>query len=691
MIMTPYPNDAAIRPQSEMVEAVKCADALASAASGLNAGPVAGAFAEYAPAPGALPFSLVFGGAPLSSRIGAWEVSRGAPRSDGRGRTDTTTVWHDPVTGFEVEAQVARFESFPAVEWVLRLRNTGSADTPIIENILPLDIGLASQGQQILRSSRGSLCSREDFLVEDAPLESGAQRHFEAGGGRSCNSTAPFFNLIGDRRGFILSIGWTGQWEALFSRSADGASTRVAAGQQDTHFVLHPGEEVRTPMVALVFWQGDPQDGHNVQRRFMLAHHSPRPDGSLLRGPICSFFWGGMTTGQMLDRLDLYGREKLDYDYTWVDAGWYGPPDSVSPDEFQGDWARHVGNWSVNPAAHPDGLRPVSDAAKALGMRFLVWFEPERAINGTPLSREHPEWFLGDKAQEGSTLLLNLGDRAACDWLIEYMSKFIDEQGIALYRQDFNMDPLWFWRANDAPDRRGITEIRHVEGLYRFWDALLERHPGLVIDNCASGGRRIDIETCSRSIPLWRSDWQCGWVNEPTPGQTHLMGLSMWAPLSGTGVLGYARRAGDTYNFRCSLGPAIQFSSFSYAAMPIEEGVPWDWWRARIAEFRRVSPFCYGDYYPLARDTASESEWAAYQFHRPDLKAGVVACFRRREAPDTEASFRLRALDPAKSYSVEDADTGEIATVSGSELMEKGVAASIGDAPGSRIFYYLEK
>jgi hypothetical protein len=80
-------------------------------------------------------------------------------------------------------------------------------------------------------------------------------------------------------------------------------------------------------------------------------------------------------------------------------------------------------------------------------------------------------------------------------------------------------DPLPYWRANDAPDRQGMAEIRHVEGLYEFWNDLLRRHPGLVIDNCASGGRRIDLETISRSIPLWRSDWQCGWINDGTPGQ----------------------------------------------------------------------------------------------------------------------------------------------------------------------------
>ena len=66
-----------------------------------------------------------------------------------------------------------------------------------------------------------------------------------------------------------------------------------------------------------------------------------------------------------------------------------------------------------------------------------------------------------------------------------------------MYRNDFNLDPLGFWRGADAPDRQGITEIRYVEGQYAIWDELLRRGiPGCAIDNCASGGRRIDLETC---------------------------------------------------------------------------------------------------------------------------------------------------------------------------------------------------
>lgn len=112
----------------------------------------------------------------------------------------------------------------------------------------------------------------------------------------------------------------------------------------------------------------------------------------------------------------------------------------------------------------------------------------------------------------------------------ELISKRLSEYGIDVYREDYNIDPLDFWRKNDAPDHQGMTEIRFVEGDYAFWDALLARHPGLWIDNCASGGRRIDLETCMRSVPLWRSDTSCS-PGHPEWNQQQSVSLCQYLPL----------------------------------------------------------------------------------------------------------------------------------------------------------------
>ena len=133
-------------------------------------------------------------------------------------------------------------------------------------------------------------------------------------------------------------------------------------------------------------------------------------------------------------------------------------------------------------------------------MGFLLWLEPERVFQGTSWTREHPEFLLGPV---GPNYLFNLGNPAARQALTDHVVKLLNDGNISCYRQDFNFDPHPFWDKADAPDRIGITEIRHITGLYQYWDDLLARCPGLLIDNCASGGRRIDIESISRSMPLW--------------------------------------------------------------------------------------------------------------------------------------------------------------------------------------------
>ena len=103
------------------------------------------------------------------------------------------------------------------------------------------------------------------------------------------------------------------------------------------------------------------------------------------------------------------------------------------------------------------------------------------------------------KDGEHDSFLFNLGNPEACRWMSRYIGDFIEQNGIDYYRQDFNIEPEGFWYANDKPGRQGICEIRYIEGLYAFWDYLLQRFPHLLIDNCASGGRRLDLETTSRS------------------------------------------------------------------------------------------------------------------------------------------------------------------------------------------------
>ncbi len=202
--------------------------------------------------------------------------------------------------------------------------------------------------------------------------------------------------------------------------------------------------------------------------------------------------------------------------------------------------------------------------------------------------------------EEAGPRLLNLADRRAWEWLVEHVDGLIRSEGIDLYRQDFNIDPLPFWRAADAADRQGITENHYVVGFLRFWDELLRRHPDMLIDSCASGGRRNDLETLRRAVPLWRSDY----AFEPIGHQCMTYGISLWLPYHGTGTVAYS--AAPYYGSGLTLVEPYAF--WSNATPSLGCGIDirvreldYEALRRLYRAWREFGQFYYADFYPLTR------------------------------------------------------------------------------------------
>jgi alpha-galactosidase len=304
-----------------------------------------------------------------------------------------------------------------------------------------------------------------------------------------------------------------------------------------------------------------------------------------------------------------------------------------------------------------------------------VWFEPERVTPGTWLYTEHPEWLLGSG---GGQKLLDLGNEAARKWLIEHVDKTMAAEGIDIYRQDFNIAPLGYWRANDVPDRKGITEIRHVTGYLAFWDELRRRHPGLLIDTCASGGRRNDLETLRRSVPLHKSDME---YPNLTAKQTQLYGLAFWAPYFGAPV--YPADRVDVYGFRSGMAPMTGMGydtrrgDYDFALL-----------RKLVDQWRQVAPNYWGDYWPLTGWSVEPDVWMAWQFDRPEAGEGLVQAFRRPRSPYESARLKLRGLDPAATYELRNFDVEGTVKAAGKELMDKGLLVAIDNCPGAVTIVY---
>jgi alpha-galactosidase len=632
------------------------------------------------------PFSFVYKGKNSNNFITGWEYKAEEIQSSESNTEVFLYTYTDKKTGLSVKCRVTGFIDFPAVEWVLTFINSSSKNTPFLEKVAAIDYSFieSEAGTFILHHARGSEAGRNDFMSIDENMELNKSVYITPSGGRSSDGAAlPFFNIeTSGRHGIMVAIGWTGKWYANVEQ-VNEKTVALRSGMEKMKTILYPKEEIRTPLICLLFWNGeDRMVGHNQFRQFVLAHHSRKIDGCFAEYPLSgSFDYGDpdpcgeyncLTEEFAIALVNRYKFFKILPEVFWLDAGWYT---GCAWDKDKGSWWKNVGNWTVDKERFPNGLKAVSDAVHAVGAKFMVWFEPERVRPGTQFDKEHPEWIIKKPGSEEA--LFDLGNPEARIWLTNYISDIIRKEGIDNYRQDLNMDPKSYWELKDKPDRIGISEIRHIEGLYAYWDSLLVRFPHLLIDNCASGGRRIDLETTSRSAPLWRTDYQ-NW--EPNGYQCHTYGLNFYLPIHGTDI----PKTAD-YNFRSGLGATAVTGweitgGFSDPILKIQE---------LNKEFKSLRTYFYGDYYPLTGtdDITTDKVWLAYQLNRPVQEDGIILAFRRKDNTDESIRIRLRGLDKQADYELFYKDQDIRKTISGCELMN-GIEISLSQGPSSLLIIY---
>lgn len=655
--------------------------------------------------PAALPTGFVYNGSLVRGIPQAW-----APTSTFR-RFDSAIVGktyqgRDPLTGLGLRIEVLKYLDFPVVEWTAWLTNHSNAPTPLVQDLRAITASLKGRGG-VLRHCNGDFDARDSYVWETTALGSGACLAVKSRGGRPCDGAFPYFRVLFQDGGLTLAVGWPGQWRALWTGDQDVVG--VEAGQEVTNMRLLPGETVRTPAITLMGWEGEEPHGVNLWRRWYRQHVMPRPGGKPLTplvavsGTDPGVEFTAATQVNQLEYQRRFRAEGLAYDVWWIDAGWYPCRDQAG----QADWTI-TGTWRADLERFPDGLAPVSQGAASCGAKLLLWFEPERVFPGTELARDHPDWILpkplagGDvptRRHHALSGLLDLSNPACRNWLVDLVSGLVSTYGIGIYRQDFNFPPLEHWRAHDQEDRQGITENFYVQGYLEFWDELLERHPSLLIDSCASGGRRNDLETMRRSVPLHYTDY--GYGQHATKLDFHRT-MFEWLPyfketslswdITDATQQGLEAKEGDSFSYHCAMAPMLA------PAVDIKRtDSDFGTLRQMVACWRSVADVLLdGDYYPLTPPGRSGTEWVIWQFNRPgdvDGRArseGLVQAIRLAGCDDQRVTARLRGLYGGSVYVFHETETGEVRELSGTSLMEDGLEFDLPRRSGS-LWSYRQK
>ncbi|ANJ27993.1 alpha-galactosidase [Agromyces aureus] len=257
---------------------------------------------------------------------------------------------------------------------------------------------------------------------------------------------------------------------------------------------LAQGEHYESPWVYGIYGAGLDDAARRMHRHLRARTQHPRSPR-----PVTLNVWEAVyfdhdedTLVDLAERAAAIGIERF-----VLDDGWFGARRS--------DRAG-LGDWTVSADVWPNGLHPLVDRVRDLGMRFGLWFEPEMVNPDSDLARSHPEWIMSTggrlPVESRNQQVLNLGIPEAYAHVRDAMCAILAEYDIAYIKWDHNRDLV---DAGTAPfGRAGVHE--QTLAFYRLVDEIKSRYPGLEIESCSSGGGRVDLGVLERTDRIWVSD-----------------------------------------------------------------------------------------------------------------------------------------------------------------------------------------
>ncbi|HEY3332153.1 MAG TPA: alpha-galactosidase [Capsulimonadaceae bacterium] len=470
-------------------------------------------------------------------------------------------------------------------------------------------------------------------------------------GGRSSDRNVPVTMVAADDgSGVWFSLEWSGMWHHILHTSRDlSMSVEAKLGFDIT---LAAGESLTLPDVHFGFFDGGFESGTNSVRRYLYDNVCASYLDKPVLPPLSYDHWFGIehTLSDAGMRKQVDRSVDLGLEFFVVDAGW-----------FVGDFPHGAGNWQViDKNKFPNGLKPLADYTRSRGMKFGLWFEPERAERESDWAKRYPEMFIDIGRRD---LHLNLARRDAQDMLIENIGGIIGDVGIEWSRWDYNIDPAPYWEKIDPSQR---IQLAYFDGLNRVLDTLMAQYPTWFVENCASGGRRLDIATMRRAHTCWFSDETfsasiCRYMQLQAasflPG--HLCNSSVAVPLDG-GDKGF-----DEHSALSRMAGAFSFDGDIASWSPALTATM----ASCVAAYKRTRHLLVQDFYRLTPTPSGPHDWDVAQFVAHDQSEATVFAFRSSDGPSS-LIVKPRGLADRR-FTVTDALTGRgVATASGGVEIE---------------------
>ncbi|TCP34014.1 alpha-galactosidase [Sphingomonas sp. BK235] len=530
-----------------------------------------------------------------------------------------------------------------------------------------------------------------EWTLQERPLRAGATV-LESRRGSTGSENNPWFQITradtNEESGpaWIGALAWSGSWRLSFDQDVTGR-VRIVGGFNPFDFAyrLRPGARLETPVFYVGFSDAGRGGASRLFHRFEREQVLPHRDGDApaLRKVLYNSWEATEFKVNEAEQLALATRAAtLGVERFVMDDGWFGARDS--------DHAG-LGDWTVNPRKFPNGLKPLIDRVKALGMDFGLWVEPEMVNPDSDLFRAHPDWamqYKGRPRTEGrNQLVLNLARTDVRDHVLKVLDDLLTQNDIAFLKWDYNRN--WSepgWPDADVADQQTIY-VAYVRNLYYILDELRQRHPRVEIESCSGGGGRVDLGIMARTDQMWPSDntdpydrllIQDGYTQAYAPAT-----MMAWV----TDSPNWVNRRQTTLPFRFlsamqgGLGIGTDLNKWGEAEMATA--------RYYVASYKRIRETVQrGALYRLNRESAADPRWTNLYVAPDRAQAALFTLVGATHKLDVMPTIALRGLDPEAVYRIEAMDSTPLpATIppsaTGAYWMNHGVDITLrGDLQG---------
>ena len=439
---------------------------------------------------------------------------------------------------------------------------------------------------------------------------------------------------------------------------------------------LEAGAVFTTPSLEIGMVQGDADAAVNAMndhlRRGLFARRACVPLVGAGMGPEHDM--SVATTKRYMEQMAHIGCEVF-----IVDAGWTCPPGK------QGDWGRTQGDWDADPDRYPNGIKEIRDYCHSLGMKFGMWMEPERMGRGSKLAASHPDWWPTFHDGREATLL-DLTREDAVRFVIDEISRVIEENELDLFRLDYNVDTreLFYLHSDGSGEN---ASVKHAEAVYRIWKTVTEKYPEVIFENCASGGGRVDAGLTRFFHHTWVSDDQV-----PPLSRVITNGMSLVMPPERmdrlvAGMWSHELGSLD-YHMRNAMTGHISMNVLS-GREPVWNPEQLGFIRHSIEVYKGfIRPFLPTSF--IYHHTLTEEEYrtgtpSVIEVASRDRDRAAITVLTSPLQGDGNITVRPRGIDPKGTYRVTLDNSGATWTVTGYELLSRGIPVYLPSALTSEL------